>query len=102
MLCLHICAMSDGSKLVRNSIRSHCNHISFPDAEFDLMNLFFNANNFRDCDCHARYSFAYCEMVKSIKDRMKECINGAEAERSIGTFAFFDLEATGLPGKSTR
>ena len=40
MLCLHICAMSDGSKLVRNSIRSHCNHISFPDAEFYLMNLF--------------------------------------------------------------
>jgi len=45
----------------------------------------------------------YCEIAKAIKDRMKECINnGAEAERPIGTFAFFDLEATGLPGKSTR
>jgi len=33
---------------------------------------------------------------------MKEYINGDEAERPIGTFAFFDLEATGLPGKSTR
>ena len=24
---------------------SRCNHISFPDAEFYLMNLFLNANN---------------------------------------------------------
>jgi len=66
---------------------SRCNHISFPDAEFYLMNLFFNANN---------------EIAKALKERMKECINGDEAERPIGTFAFFDLEATGLPGKSTR
>jgi len=44
----------------------------------------------------------YCEIAKAIKERMKECINGAEDERPIGTFAFFDMEATGLPGKSTR
>ena len=33
---------------------------------------------------------------------MKEDKGQREDQRHIGTFAFFDLEATGLPGAGTR
>ena len=79
---------------------SRCNHISFPDAEFYLMNLFLMPTILATVT--ATQDTSQGQIAKAIKDRMKECINGAEAERPIGTFAFFDLEATGLPGKSTR